>query len=162
MIAYDYIIFRHGTSFKIFSCVTLHLSPATRILNENPDNNCVTNINYQAWNTILKFLYSLHWQLNVWVFITQTTPAPSRTQLHIGKIFATNIVNKDDFSQFILQSLLKPTIRYELKHGDMLTFGDVKCQYVVDLGEVKLSVHCKACLSELGKPTRDCKVGLYH
>lgn len=90
--------------------------------------------------------------------------APSRTQLYIGKIFATNIVNKDDFSQFILQSLLKPTIRYELKHGDMLTFGDVKCQYVVDLDteEVKLYVHYEACLTELGKPTHDCKVGLYH
>lgn len=82
----------------------------------------------------------------------------------IRKIFATNIVNKDDFSQFILQSLLKPTIRYELKHGDMLTFGDVKCQYVVDLDteEVKLYVHYEACLTELGKPTHDCKVGLYH
>ena len=58
---------------------------------------------------------------------------------------------------------MKPTIRYELKHGDMLTFGDVKCQYVVDLDteEVKLYVHCEACLTELGKPTRDCKVGLY-
>ena len=46
----------------------------------------------------------------------------------------------------------------------MLTFGDVKCQYVVDLDteEVKLYVHCEACLTELGKPTRDCKVGLYH
>ena len=68
-----------------------------------------------------------------------------------------------NISQFILQSFLKPTIRYELKHGDMLTFGDVKCQYVVDLDteEVKLYVHCEACLTELGKPTRDCKVGLY-
>ena len=45
---------------------------------------------------------------------------------------------------------MKPTIRYELKHGDMLMFGDVKCQYVVDLDteEVKLYVHCEACLTE--------------
>ena len=43
---------------------------------------------------------------------------------------------------------MKPTIRYELKHGDMLMFGDVKCQYVVDLDteEVKLYVHCEAYL----------------
>ena len=91
-------------------------------------------------------------KLETWVFIVTTlaTPAPSHTQLYIGKIFATNIVNKDDFSQFILQSFLKPTIRYELKHGDMLMFGDVKCQYVVDLDteEVKLYVHCEACLTE--------------
>ena len=64
-------------------------------------------------------------KLETWVFIVTTlaTPAPSHTQLYIGKIFATNIV-RDDFSQFILQSFLKPTIRYELKHGDMLMFGD--------------------------------------
>ena len=31
-----------------YSPVTLHVSPATRILNENLDNNCVRNINYQA------------------------------------------------------------------------------------------------------------------
>lgn len=44
---------------------------------------------------------------------------------------------------------MKPTIRYELKHGDMLTFGDVKCQYVVDLDteEVKLYVLYEACLT---------------
>ena len=44
---------------------------------------------------------------------------------------------------------MKPTIRYELKHGDMLTFGDVKCQYVVDLDteEVKLYVHYVTCLT---------------
>ncbi|KAL9980282.1 hypothetical protein ACROYT_G008844 [Oculina patagonica] len=31
------------------------------------------------------------------------------------------------------KSFLKPTVRYELKHGDMLTLGDVKCQYLVSL-----------------------------
>lgn len=30
------------------------------------------------------------------------------------------------------KSFLKPTIRYELRHGDMLTFGDVKCQFLVE------------------------------
>lgn len=29
------------------------------------------------------------------------------------------------------KSFLKPTIRYELRHSDMLTLGDVKCQYMV-------------------------------
>ena len=61
---------------------------------------------------------------------------PPRTQLYIGKI-----------SQFILQSFLKPTIRYELKHGDMLTFGDVKCQYVVDLDTEE--VNCYMCTVRL-------------
>ena len=37
-VAYDNLLFRRGASFKIFSCLTLHLSPATRILNENPAN----------------------------------------------------------------------------------------------------------------------------
>ncbi|XP_022793065.1 mediator of DNA damage checkpoint protein 1-like isoform X2 [Stylophora pistillata] len=33
------------------------------------------------------------------------------------------------------KSLLKPMVRYELKHGDMLTFGDVTCQYLVGMEE---------------------------
>ena len=52
-----------------------------------------------------------------------------------------------NISQFILQSFLKPTIRYELKHGDMLTFGDVKCQYVVDLDTEE--VNCYMCTVRL-------------
>ena len=39
LIGYDYLIFRRGTSFKIFSCNIT--PPATRILNENLDNNIV-------------------------------------------------------------------------------------------------------------------------
>ena len=30
-------------------------------------------------------------------------------------------------------------IRYELKHGDMLTLGDVTCQYLVDLDDEEVS-----------------------
>ena len=49
-------------------------------------------------------------------------------------MLVVKIINIDFlFSQSFLQSFLKPTIRYELKHGDMLTFGDVKCQYLVEL-----------------------------
>ena len=33
-------LFRREASFKIFSCMLLHLSPATGIFNENPVNMC--------------------------------------------------------------------------------------------------------------------------
>ncbi|XP_068690012.1 mediator of DNA damage checkpoint protein 1-like isoform X2 [Montipora foliosa] len=34
------------------------------------------------------------------------------------------------------KSFLKPTVRYELRHGDILTLGGVKCQYLVEkIGE---------------------------
>ena len=35
LVAYDCLLFKHGASFK-YSPVTSHLSPATRILSENP------------------------------------------------------------------------------------------------------------------------------
>ena len=43
---------------------------------------------------------------------------------------------------------MKPTIRFELKHGDMLTLGDVKCQYLVGLD-----------MEEVGKELVKCVAG---
>lgn len=56
---------------------------------------------------------------------------------------------------------MKPTIRYELKHGDMLTLGDVKCQYLVglDMEEVgKELVKCVAGAKKWSKGLPDWKM----
>ena len=47
----------------------------------------------------------------------------------------------------LFQSILIPTIRYELKHGVMLTMGDVTCQYLIgrDMDEVGIKVTSGNC-----------------
>lgn len=63
----------------------------------------------------------------------QTGGFPFNLQKVHAKIFMTIALN------FTFQSVLKPKVRYELKHGDMLTFGDVTCQYLMVMEEEEVS-----------------------
>ena len=93
---------------------------------ENRKRGLLAPFCYSQFNTLFKKLLA--------------TPIFVETSAH-STLYWKNI------SQFILQSFLKPAIRYELKHGDMLTFGDVKCQYVVDLDTEE--VNCYMCTVRL-------------
>lgn len=45
------------------------------------------------------------------------------------------------FVDWYLKVFLRPKIRYELKHGDMLTLADVRCQYLI--GPLAEEVSCE-------------------
>ena len=73
---------------------------------------------------------------------------PSKySDMHVLKNFApcdseAIIIVTAFLLDWYLKVFLRPKIRYELKHGDMLTLADIRCQYLIGplAGEVSKGI----------------------